>query len=53
VGAERVLYGSDAPFHHPAVEQLKVQLSGLGQADIDRVLGGNAAALYLPQEDAA
>ena len=29
VGAERVLYGSDAPFHHPAVEQLKVRLSGL------------------------
>jgi hypothetical protein len=46
VGPERVLYGSDAPFHHPAVEQLKVQLSGLGQADVERVLGGNAAALY-------
>jgi predicted TIM-barrel fold metal-dependent hydrolase len=51
VGAERVLYGSDAPFHHPAVEQLKVRLSGLGQADVDRVLGGNASALYLPLEE--
>jgi predicted TIM-barrel fold metal-dependent hydrolase len=48
VGPDRVMYGSDAPFHHPAVEQLKVRLSGLPQADIDRVLGGNAASLYLP-----
>ena len=29
VGVERVLYGSDAPFHHPAVEILRVQVSGL------------------------
>src|SRR5437867_1921430 len=25
VGSERVLYGSDAPFHHPEVEMLKVR----------------------------
>jgi len=24
IGSERVLYGSDAPFHHPAVEILRV-----------------------------
>jgi predicted TIM-barrel fold metal-dependent hydrolase len=48
VGAERVMYGSDAPFHHPAVEQLKVRLSGLGEADVERVLSGSASALYLP-----
>ena len=29
VGVERVLYGSDVPFHHPAVEILRVQVSGL------------------------
>ena len=29
VGPERVLYGSDAPFHHPVVEMEKVRLSGL------------------------
>ena len=46
-GADRVLYGSDAPFHHPAVEILKVRLSGLPQADVDRVLGENARALFL------
>lgn len=49
-GADRVLYGSDAPFHHPAVEQLKVRLSGLGPDDLARVLGGNAARLYLPAQ---
>ena len=53
VGVERVLYGSDAPFHHPAVEQLRVRLSGLGDDDVDRVLGGSAAALYLPPQAAA
>ena len=53
VGAERVMYGSDAPFHHPAVEQLKVRLSGLGEADVERVLSGSASALYLPQDTAA
>ncbi|GAB4245852.1 MAG: amidohydrolase family protein [Thermoleophilia bacterium] len=46
VGAERVLYGSDAPFHHPDVEMLKVRLSGLSVEDIDRVLGANAEAVY-------
>jgi predicted TIM-barrel fold metal-dependent hydrolase len=53
VGADRVMYGSDAPFHHPAVEQLKVRLSGLGEADVERVLSGSASALYLPQGRAA
>ena len=31
VGPDRVLYGSDAPFHHPAVELAKVRVSGLPQ----------------------
>jgi uncharacterized protein len=48
VGSGRVLYGSDAPFHHPAVEQLKVRLSGLADDDVAQVLGASAAALYLP-----
>jgi len=48
VGETRVLFGTDVPFHHPAVEQLKVRLSGLGDEDVERVLGGNATALYLP-----
>src|SRR5438034_196265 len=47
VGPERVLYGSDAPFHHPAVEILRVQVSGLEPEHVDRVLGANGRALFL------
>jgi hypothetical protein len=47
VGVERVLYGSDVPFHHPAVEILRVRVSGLGPADLDRVLGTNSRTLFL------
>lgn len=47
VGSDRVLYGSDAPFHHPTVEIAKVRLSGLEPELVDRVLGENACALFL------
>jgi hypothetical protein len=48
VGADRVLYGSSAPWHHPRLELLKIRLSNLLPEQTDSVLGGNAAALYLP-----
>jgi uncharacterized protein len=48
VGPTRVLYGSDAPFHHPAVEILKVRVSGLDEALIERVLRTNSRELFLP-----
>jgi predicted TIM-barrel fold metal-dependent hydrolase len=47
-GPTRVLYGSDAPFHHPAVEILKVRVSGLDEALIERVLRTNALELFVP-----
>jgi len=47
VGVERVLYGSDVPFHHPAVEILRVQVSGLGPAELERVLCTNSRTLFL------
>jgi predicted TIM-barrel fold metal-dependent hydrolase len=47
VGRDRVLYGSDAPFHHPAVELAKVRLSGLAPELVERVLGANARELFL------
>jgi hypothetical protein len=47
IGSERVLYGSDAPFHHPAVEILRVRVSGLGETELDRVLRANSIALFL------
>jgi predicted TIM-barrel fold metal-dependent hydrolase len=47
VGPERVLYGSDAPFHHPLVEIDKVRVSGLPPDLVERVLGANARRLFL------
>ena len=47
VGADRVLYGSDAPFHHPAVEIPKVQRERPRPPDlVERVLGENGRALF-------
>ncbi len=46
VGPYKVLYGSDAPFHHPEVEMLKVKLSGLPDELVRRVLGANARRLF-------
>jgi predicted TIM-barrel fold metal-dependent hydrolase len=42
----RVLYGSDAPFHHPAVEILKVKVSGLDDRQVQAVLHDNAERLF-------
>lgn len=42
----RVLYGSDAPFHDPGVEILKVQVSGLDEAGQRAVLHDNAERLF-------
>jgi predicted TIM-barrel fold metal-dependent hydrolase len=52
VGPDRVLYGSDAPFHHPLVEIDKVKVSGLPPELVDRVLGANSRRLFLGQEAA-
>jgi predicted TIM-barrel fold metal-dependent hydrolase len=46
VGPDRVLYGSDAPFHHPAVELTKVRVSGLTPDLALRVLGENGRRLF-------
>jgi predicted TIM-barrel fold metal-dependent hydrolase len=53
VGPDRVMYGSDAPFHHPAVEILRVQVSGLEPDLLERVLHGNGRALFLREEAVA
>ena len=49
VGPTRVLYGSDAPFHHPAVEILKVRVSGIDDEMLERVLYTNAQELFRPE----
>lgn len=53
VGADRVLFGSDAPFHEIGVEVRKVQVSGLSSELVGRVLEKNARKLFFGAEDAA
>ncbi len=45
-GSHKVLYGSDAPFHDPGVEILKVRVSGLSDDLVERVLHTNAVDVY-------
>jgi hypothetical protein len=45
VGADRVLFGSAAPYGHPMAELLKLQKAGLDPSSLERVLGKNAAEL--------
>lgn len=45
VGSERVLFGTDAPFHHPSVEIQKVLISGLSESEQENVFYGNAMRL--------
>lgn len=50
VGSERVLYGSDGPWHEPKVEQLKVQLAGLEPDDLENVMHRSSQKLFLGAE---
>jgi predicted TIM-barrel fold metal-dependent hydrolase len=47
VGPDRVMFGSDIPFHHPKVEIDRVRLAGLTPELLERVLSTNARALFL------
>jgi predicted TIM-barrel fold metal-dependent hydrolase len=49
VGPERVLFGSDIPFHHPKIEIDRVRLAGLAPEDEVRVLSTSARALFLDE----
>jgi len=50
VGPDRVLYGSDTPFHHPSVELAKVRVSGLPADLTERVLGENGRKLFFGED---
>lgn len=41
VGAGRIFWGSDAPFHHYAVEILRTEVSGLGEQALEDVFYNN------------
>ena len=45
VGADRLLFGSAAPYGHPMAELLKLQKAGLAPSSLERVLGINAAGV--------
>ncbi|MET0886347.1 MAG: amidohydrolase family protein, partial [Mycetocola sp.] len=47
VGSNRVMYGSDGPWHEPKVEQLKVQLAGLDGEALEDVMNRTAQRLFL------
>jgi uncharacterized protein len=47
VGPDRVMFGSDIPFHHPKVEIDRVRLAGLTPELLERVLSTNARSLLL------
>jgi predicted TIM-barrel fold metal-dependent hydrolase len=52
VGETRVLFGTDVPFHHPLVEITKVQVSGLPDDAVERVLNRNGRLLFFGDENA-
>ncbi len=52
VGPDRVLFGSDAPFHDVGVEVRKVEVSGLSPDLVARVLHRNARKLFFGDENA-
>jgi predicted TIM-barrel fold metal-dependent hydrolase len=44
-GARKLIFGSDGPWLHPAIELQKIRLLGLSRTAEARVLGGNALRL--------
>lgn len=45
VGSNRIMFGTDAPFHHPTIEIQKVITSGLDDKALEDVFYNNAAKL--------
>ena len=46
VGEDRVIYGSDTPFGHPAFELEKVRVAGLTEHQLELVLGENSKRIF-------
>ncbi len=43
IGVERLIWGTDAPLHHPRVEMAKIEASALDEDERAAVMGGNIA----------
>ena len=46
VGNNRIMFGTDTPFHHPSVEIQKVMVSGVNDEGIQRILYDNAKTFF-------
>lgn len=46
VGSDRILFGTDGPFHHPSVEIQKVMVSGLQEDALQDVFYNNAKHFF-------
>lgn len=46
VGQNRVMFGTDTPFHHPSVEAQKIFVSGVENVGVQRILYNNAKEFF-------
>ena len=46
VGKDRIMFGTDTPFHHPSVELQKVLVCGVDEEGIKRILYDNAKNFF-------
>ncbi|NBK98160.1 MAG: amidohydrolase [Erysipelotrichia bacterium] len=46
VGSNRIMFGSDGPFHHPSVEIQKVKMSGVDEIGLQKIFYDNAKAFF-------
>ena len=46
VGRDRIMFGTDTPFHHPGVELQKVLVSGVDEEGLERILYRNARDFF-------
>lgn len=46
VGRERIMFGTDTPFHHPTVEMQKVITSGVDEEGLHRIFYDNAKKFF-------
>lgn len=51
VGSDRIMFGIDAPFHHPTIEIQKVLTSGLNEKEMEDVFYNNAYKLFNKQKN--
>lgn len=45
IGASRVLYGSDMPFHNPAFDMARIEYANISEEEKKLIMGGNAKKL--------